>query len=269
MRKAESIFRLIKKGRVEYFESDLLKIPGLVHAFCTRKSGVSPPPFNSLNFSVREGDAPKNVKENCNILSSEFGIPARQFFTLRQVHGSSILIVDEQFSESGELESDAMAACERGVALCIKTADCVPILLADRNLKAVAAVHAGWRGTSLQIVSKAAAFICENFGVKREDLLAAIGPAIGPCCYEVDSVVYDAMAGIAADFFEQTGEMGKWKLDLPGVNRSQLLNTGIPPGNISSSGLCTACRTEMFYSHRAEKKTGRQLNFIMIKNKMT
>jgi hypothetical protein len=105
--------------------------------------------------------------------------------------------------------------------------------------------------------------------VSRGDLLAAIGPAIGPCCYEVDSVVFDAMAGAAVQFFKQTGKQGKWKLDLPGVNRSQLLNMGIPPENISSSGLCTACRTDLFYSHRAEKKTGRQLNFIMINNKMT
>lgn len=263
------MFRLINKGRVAYFESDILKIPGLAHAFCTRDTGVSPPPFNSLNFSVREGDTPENVKENCTILSSAFGIPYGKFFTLRQVHGSSILVLHSPFSGNGELEHDAMAAREGGVALCIKTADCVPVLLADRNLKAIAAVHAGWRGTSLQIVSKAAAFLFENFGVSRGDLLAAIGPAIGPCCYEVDSVVFDAMAGDAVQFFKQTGEQGKWKLDLPGVNRSQLLKMGIPPENISSSGLCTACRTDLFYSHRAEKQTGRQLNFIMIKNKMT
>lgn len=264
MRIEESMFRLINKGRVAYLESDILKIPGLAHAFCTRDSGVSPPPFNSLNFSVMEGDAPENIRDNCNVLSSEFGIPAGQFFSLRQVHGSSILVLDPPVSGNGELEYDAVAACEKGIALCIKTADCVPVLLADRKLKAVAAVHAGWRGTSLEIVSKAAAFMIEKFGIETKDLLAAIGPAIGPCCYEVDSVVFDAMAGAAAQFFKQTSEQGKWKLDLPGVNRSQLLNLGIPPGNISGSGLCTACRTDIFFSHRAEKKTGRQLNFIMI-----
>jgi hypothetical protein len=140
------MFRLINKGRVAYFESDILKIPGLAHAFCTRDSGVSPSPFNSLNFSVREGDTPENVSENCNILSSAFGFPVGQFFTLRQVHGSSILVLDSPISENGELEHDAIAACEKGIALCIKTADCVPVLLADRNLKAIAAVHAGWRG---------------------------------------------------------------------------------------------------------------------------
>jgi len=258
------MFRLINKGRVAYFESDILKIPGLAHAFCTRDSGVSPSPFNSLNFSVREGDAPENIRDNCDILSFEFGIPAGQFFTLRQVHGSSILLLDAPFPGNGELEYDAMAACEGGIALCVKTADCVPVLLADRNLKAIATVHAGWRGTSLQIVSEAAAFLFENFGVSRGDLLAAIGPAIGPCCYEVDSVVFDAMTGAAGEFFKQTGKQGKWKLDLPGVNRSQLLKMGIPPENISSSGLCTSCRTDLFYSHRAEKKTGRQLNLIMI-----
>lgn len=265
--KTETRFRLSRKGPVAYFESDLLKIPGLVHAFCTRNRGVSPAPFNSLNFSVREGDLPENVKENCTILSAGFGIPAGQFFTLRQVHGNSIIIIDSHSPGNGEVEHDATASCEKGIALCIKTADCVPLLLADRNLKAVAAVHAGWRGTSLQVAAEAAAFLSNNFGVDRKDLLAAIGPGIGPCCYEVDSVVYEAMAGRAAQFFQQAGQHGKWKLDLPGVNRSQLLNMGIPPENISSSGLCTACRTDLFYSHRAERKTGRQLNFIMLENK--
>lgn len=267
MQKREAEFRPCVKGRVAYFESGLLKIPGLVHAFCTRDSGVSPPPFNSLNFSVREGDAPENVRENCAILSAGFGIPAEQFFTLRQVHGSSVVMLDSKSSGNGEIEHDAMACCEKGIALCIKTADCVPVLLADRNLKAIAAVHAGWRGTSLRIVAQAAAFLCEKFTVDQRDILAALGPAIGPCCYEVDSVVHDAMTGPAEQFFKQTGRPGKWKLDLPGVNRGQLLEMGIPPENISSSGLCTACRTDMFYSHRAEKKTGRQLNFIMLENK--
>lgn len=263
------MFRFVKNGRVAYFESDILKIPGLVHAFCTRESGVSPPPFNSLNFGSREGDTPENVRENFQILSSAFGIPAGEFLTLRQVHGSRILILDSQSSGNGELEYDAMVSCGKGLALCVKTADCVPVLLADRNLKAVAAVHAGWRGTSLQILAKCAAFLFENFGVRRQDLLAAIGPAIGSCCYEVDSVVYDEMAGSAEGFFKKTGEKGKWKLDLPGVNRGQLLNMGIPPENISCSGLCTACRTDMFFSHRAEKKTGRQLSFITLANKRT
>lgn len=265
--RTEAEFRYSKKGAVAYFESGLLKIPGLVHAFCTRDSGVSPPPFNSLNFSVREGDSPENVSGNWNLLSAGFGIHAGQFFTLRQVHGNGILIVDSRSSGSGDLEYDAVASSEKGIALCVKTADCVPVLLADRNLKAVAAVHAGWRGTSLQIVSKMAAFLCEKFGVGSTELLVALGPAIGPCCYEVDSVVREAMSGPAEQFFQQTGKHGKWKLDLPAVNRSQLINVGLPPENISSSGLCTACRTDLFYSHRAEKKTGRQLNFIMIENK--
>jgi YfiH family protein len=160
-----------------------------------------------------------------------------------------------------------MAACEKGVALCVKTADCVPVLLADRNLKAVAAVHAGWRGTSLEIVSRAVAFLGEKFGIEKEDILAAVGPAIRQCCYEVDAVVHDAMAGPAKRFFQQTGRQGKWKLDLPGVNRHQLMQAGVPPQNISDAGLCTACSTDMFFSHRSEKKTGRQINFIMIENK--
>jgi len=261
---AKAAFRLARRGKVAYFESALLKMPGLVHAFCTRDSGVSPPPFKSLNFSAREGDSPDNIRENRKILSSAFKVPPGQFFTLRQVHGSSILPVESYFDGDGELEHDAIVSGKRGTAFCIKTADCVPVLLADRHLRAVAAVHAGWRGTSLEIVSKTATFMIEKFGIEKKDILAAIGPAIGPCCYEVDSVVHDSMAGAALNFFRKTGQKGKWKLNLPGINRGQLLDMGIDPGNISVSGLCTACRTDIFFSHRAENETGRQLNFIMI-----
>lgn len=264
------MFRLVKKGSVSYFESELLNIPGLVHAFCTRETGVSPPPFKSLNFSVAEGDAPENVRGNFDVLSREFGIPAGRFFTVRQVHGGSIAVVDPLCTGNGAAERDAIVSRETGIALGIKTADCVPVLLADRNLQAVAAVHAGWRGTALQIVSKAAAFLVDNFGIREEDLLAAIGPAIGPCCYEVDSSVREVMAGVPGEeFFRKSSKTGRWKLDLPGANRNQLLKSGIAPENISGSGLCTACRTDTFFSHRAEKKTGRQLNFIMIRNKIT
>lgn len=262
------MFRLTSTGGAAYFKADILDIPGLAHAFCTRNAGVSPPPFKSLNFSAREGDAAENVRENFHILSAGFGIPAGSFFTLSQVHGSSIITVDSTSSGSGMLEHDAMAAREKGIALCVKTADCVPVLIADRNLKAVAAVHAGWRGTSFGIVSRAAAFLGEKFGIEKRDILAAIGPAIGQCCYEVDSVVRDAMSGAARDmFFRDGGTEGRWKLDLPGLNRHQLLEAGVPPENISGSGLCTACRTDLFFSHRAEKRTGRQINFIMIENK--
>lgn len=261
------MFEFVRRGAIDLFESGILRIPGLEHAFSTRNSGVSPPPFNTLNFSVMEGDTDQNVKCNWDRLAEGVGIGAEQFLTLRQVHGDRILFV-----KSGELLDDLRAGLEydafitdaRGLALCIKTADCVPVLLADRGLKSVAAVHAGWRGTSLQIARKTAQAMIDRFRIDPAGLLAAIGPSICSRCYEVDSPVRDAMSGVPGEeLFVDCGP-GKWKYDLPGANRLQLLEAGIPDTNISISGLCTACRADLFFSHRGEGRTGRQLNFIMI-----
>ncbi len=185
-------------------------------------------------------------------LAGSTGIGAERFLTLRQVHGDRILHFKSALPLAGDragLEYDAVISDARGIALCIKTADCAPVLLADRELKAVAAVHAGWRGTSLQIARKAAAINVSNLsGSIRQDLLAAIGPAICSCCYEVDSPVRDAMTGVPGeDLFVPCGP-GKWKFDLPGANRLQLLKAGVPPeSSIFLSGLCTACRTDLFF----------------------
>lgn len=260
-------FKAVNKGGVSSFESAGLRKTGLVHAFCTRRNGSSPAPFDSLNFSINEGDREENVRQNWQTLSVAYGIASERFFTLRQVHGENILLLDslDTAGGNGQLEYDAVLTSRRGVALCIKTADCAPVLLADAGLSAIAAVHAGWKGTSLQIAFKAAVSLMEKFGVRPENILAAVGPAIGPCCYEVDSVVRDAMRGTPGSGLFETCAPGKWKFDLPGANREQLLQAGIPRGNISLSGLCTSCRRDMFYSHRAERQTGRQLNFIMIR----
>ena len=261
------MFELVRQGAIELFESGPMGIPGLQHAFLTRNYGVSPPPFNSLNFSVMEGDTEQNVNGNWERLAGSTGIGAERFLTLKQVHGDRILHFKSAFPLAGVragLEYDAVISDARGIALCIKTADCTPVLLADRELKAVAAVHAGWRGTSLQIARKAAQMMCESFGIDPAGLLAAIGPSICSRCYEVDSPVRDAMTGVPGeDLFVPCGP-GKWKFDLPGANRLQLLKAGVPESSIFLSGLCTACRTDLFFSHRVERRTGRQLNFIMI-----
>lgn len=261
------MFELVRRGAIELFELGPMRIPGLQHAFLTRHHGVSPPPFKSLNFSVMEGDTEQNVKGNWDRLAGSTGIGAERFLTLRQIHGDRILHVKSGSPGVGVgpgLEYDAVISDARGIALCIKTADCAPVLLADRELKAVAAVHAGWRGTSLQIAGKAAQAMFDSFGTDPACLLAAIGPSICSCCYEVDSPVRDAMTGVPGEELFVPCRPGKWRFDLPGANRLQLIKAGVPESSIFLSGLCTACRTDLFFSHRAERRTGRQLNFIMI-----
>ena len=260
------MFELVRRGTIELFESGPMRIPGLQHSFLTRNYGVSPPPFKSLNFSVMEGDTEQNVDGNWERLTGSTGIGAEQFLTLSQVHGDRILHVKSASPRAdvrSGLEYDAVISDARGIALCIKTADCAPVLLADRALKAVAAVHAGWRGTSLQIAGKTAQAMFDSFGIEPACLLVAIGPSICCRCYEVDAPVRDAMTGVSGEELFVPCGPGKWKFDLPGANRLQLLKAGVPESNIFLSGLCTACRTDLFFSHRAERRTGRQLNFIM------
>jgi hypothetical protein len=154
------------------------------------------------------------------------------------------------------------------LALCIKTADCVPVFLTDPVLQIIGAVHAGWKGTALLITEKAVREMVRRFGTRPSDLFAFIGPAIGPCCYEVDNAVYQAMGRQSAHgaFIHAGLQAGKWMLDLPLANYHQLLHAGLLPEHIQTAGLCTACHPELFFSHRAQGgDTGRQLSFIMIR----
>ena len=145
------------------------------------------------------------------------------------------------------------------------TADCVPILLFDPGLSVVGAVHAGWRGTAKDISGKAVRKMRDEFGCKSSELLVAIGPAVGPCCYGVGEEV-------ARIFLEENVETlpflhpegpGRWKMNLPGINRHQLTNAGVREANICISPLCTSCRKDLFFSVRADgEPTGRQIALI-------
>lgn len=263
--------RLSKKGAVQCFKSEAFEGCGfLTHAFLTRWKGASEGVFSSLNFSLKEGDREDRVNRNWGILAEAFGVSAPQFLTIHQIHGDRIVVAEDLNRRSASdlvVQCDAVLTAATGVALGIKTADCVPVLLVDRVKRVIGAVHAGWRGTSLQIVAKAVRAMEKRFSSSTADILAAIGPAIGPCCYQVDEQVFSA-AKEDKDWmsaFRECSEKGRWMLDLPLANRTQLLRAGVPGENISSAGICTSCRTDLFFSHRAENgRTGRQLNFIFL-----
>ncbi|MDI9570771.1 MAG: peptidoglycan editing factor PgeF [Pseudomonadota bacterium] len=260
-----------KSGPVEYFASpDWEARPFVVHAFCTRRGGVSSGRFAALNMSGREGETEANVNANWDIVAAAFGLARRQFFRVHQVHGDRIHVVDDAdfpIHDRRPRECDAVVTNRPGLALCILTADCAPVLVADPARRVVAAVHAGWRGTALNISGQVVRLLRERFGSPPGELQAAIGPAIGPCCYEVDAVVRAAMDGHPdreAVFAAQPAP-GKWRLDLALANRLQMEAAGIPGGNIRTAALCSSCRQDLFYSHRgAGGQTGRLLNFIMI-----
>lgn len=265
------MLKLIRKDPITVLQSEeLLQTPGILHGFCTRIGGVSGGPYASLNFSPREGDPPDRVRENWQRLAAAFGIPCEQFFVVSQVHGERFLVIEDALSchVLEDRQYDAIVTDRPGVAIGIKTADCAPVLLLDRRNRAIAAVHAGWRGTALGIAGKAVRVMAERYRTRPEDLSAVVGPSIGPCCYEVDGPVFDALSGgdDAGRFLRPGARQGRWMLDLPLANRLQLEREGVPPGRISAAGLCTCCRPDLFFSHRRDgEKTGRHLNFILLR----
>jgi len=265
------MFRFSKKGSVEYLEATALTdYDFLTHAFCTRRGGISEGNFASLNFSSKEGDGKENVRTNWRILAEAFNIDAGQFFVVNQVHGEKILTIDRPLADlvvDEPPQFDAIITDQPGVAIGIKTADCVPIFFADKVKRIIAVAHAGWRGTSLSIAAKVVETLITEFACRADDLIAAIGPAIGPCCYQVDEPVFNAMTAQKGreTFFSSAPEKGKWMLDLSLANKIQIIGKGISNRNIYTAGRCTSCNRDKFYSHRGEGgNTGRQINFIML-----
>ena len=173
--------------------------------------------------------------------------------TLKQIH-SAICVPGE--GRAGELgRGDALIENTPGSVVAVKTADCIPILLVDERRRAVAAVHAGWRGTVAGIAGRAVEAMAERLGTAPADLHAAIGPGIGKCCYEVGPEV-------AAQF----GEQGRAHIDLPEANRRQLIDAGVTPERIYASNLCTMCRPDEFHSFRRDKEAaGRLYSFAGIR----
>ena len=173
--------------------------------------------------------------------------------TLKQVHSATCVVAEGPAGRLGE--GDALLENRPGSAVAIKTADCIPILLADPRNRAVAAVHAGWRGTVAEIARHAVETMRQNFGTRPEDLRAAIGPGIGKCCYEVGPEV-------ALQF----GETGRAHIDLSAANRRQLLAAGLGADRIYSAGLCTMCLSDEFHSFRRDREAaGRMFSFVGIR----
>lgn len=263
------MFRLARKGGIEYYEAaELAELDFVAHGFCTRLGGVSRGTFASLNAGFLVGDRQEDVRQNLERVGEAFAVPQGQLLLMGQVHADRVCVIDGG-QTPGELvpECDGLITARTGLALGIRTADCVPLLFVDPVRRVIGAAHAGWRGTALGIAAKMVGLFAENFRSRAEDLLIAIGPAIGPCCYQVDAPVQESLCarGEGASL-RPCRQEGRWMLDLVLANRLQLLGRGVPEESILSSGICTACRPDQFFSHRASGGTaGRLINILMLR----
>jgi YfiH family protein len=250
------------KNGLSYFEiPEMTKLGWVQHAFLTRKEGVSLPPFDTLNLSNSNGDRDENVFQNKDLIAKAFGFDPNRLILLHQIHQDRILPLKEPFSTlPSPLEYDAVITNASNSFLGILTADCIPIFVVDQKRKVIAAIHAGRQGTALHITTKVLKKMKEEFGCSSEDLLIAIGPSIGFCCYEIDKKVFLP----EWEPYAVSVDEGKWVVDLARINIAQIENEGIKEEQIFWVDLCTACHQDLFFSNRKEGKTGRQLSFIGI-----
>jgi len=188
------------------------------------------------------------------------------FIVANQTHSDHVKVITGQKTQGWSTLQDAVEDCdalitqEKNVILCILTADCVPILLYDPENKVVAAVHAGWKGSKAGIVSKTVQKMQDTFGSKAEKIIAGVAPSIGGCCYEVDEEVAKHFFEIPESFSKRGN---KYMLDLPYINKYQLLGSGLKEENIEMSGVCTACDVEKYFSYRKEQGcSGRFMSMI-------
>jgi YfiH family protein len=291
-RRDTSAWTIGRARGLEIVESrEMAKLDWLVHGFSTRTGGESllggEP---ALNLGFTDWDARASVAANRAKFTAAVAAKQMTLVTLRQIHSDVIHVIATPAADAPK--ADALATRTPGLLLGVQTADCVPILLADTRQRVVAAIHAGWRGTLARIAVKALGRMRMQFGTRPRDVVAALGPAIGRCCYEVGPEVAQAFAAqfrAAADWFDgpfdqlANGEEPLWlpwltmmppghvpppprvQLDLRAANRWQLADAGVPETKIGVNDLCTACRTDLLFSYRREgAKTGRMIAVIGI-----
>lgn len=255
-------------------QSPLLLEAGFRHAFFTRLGGVSLPPWDSLNFAAGVGDDPAAVAENVRRAEQALGLAPGRLYFLSQVHGTAFRALEgtEGWDEVVRSVGDITLSAAAGVGCGIRTADCVPILLADRRTGAVAAVHSGWRGTASRVAVTGVRALRELIGAAgaEPELIAAIGPHIEACCFEVgDDVARELAAASSAGESAirkpaNQAEPNKPHVDLRRIVRAQLEECGLEPSAIDDVPGCTVCDKERFHSFRRDRdRSGRLLSAIV------
>lgn len=267
------MFELINKNGVFLLKSTVLKSK---HAFSTRIGGVSSMEHTkSLNLAYGRGDSNDAVLENVEIFAKALEIDAQKIISVPQIHSNLVLVVDEKNAGEGvfkstNLECDGYITDRVGLPVAIKTADCVPILLEARNdlgeVLAVAALHAGWRGTADKIVASAIEKL-SSLGIEPRNIYAAIGPCIDECCYEVGNdfanVIREKLGQNYETKYIKHKENNALYANLKGMDLEILVSCGVPRENVDVCEYCTCCNPELFYSHRGQKgKRGTMMNLV-------
>ncbi len=248
------------KGELLYYSFPAFdRLPFVRHGISTRLGGVSQGIYSAMNLSFHRGDDREAVVENYRRICEALAVQPEQLVLSAQthtVHVYNATAADRGRGfqrECGYTDVDGLLTDEPGVVLCTHYADCVPLLFVDPVRRVVATSHAGWRGTVGGIAAVTVERMVSDYGCQREDILAAIGPSIGHCCFEVDAPVYEAFAKLP--FFDDrcfTADPGdKFHIDLWEVNRRFLRQAGVTAEHITVTDLCTRCHPDVFWSHRA------------------
>ncbi|MEA4950753.1 MAG: peptidoglycan editing factor PgeF [Petrimonas sp.] len=249
----------------------------LLHFSTTRTGGVSRGEFRSLNLGNYSDDNPLDIFENRSIVARKFYREANDLITPHQTHGNKVLLIDADFLNLPNTEKieklygfDASITQEKGYFLCVTTADCVPVLLFDRQNEAVGAIHAGWRGTAGRIVERTILKMKKDFGTEPKDILAAIGPAISIENYEVGREFEKEFQKNGFKLDKSTSYRHnlsqKLHIDLKEINRQELIRLGVPKSQIEKTRYCTYANSRLFFSARRQSlHSGRMLTGIMLR----
>lgn len=244
-------------GVVQYRFDGLENIENLRHAILTRLGGVSQGPYATLNLGHTVGDDPRAVEENHRRALRPLGIHPDRVVSPWQVHGARVEIVGKEHLGTVRPKTDALLTVTPGVPLMMRFGDCTPVVLCDPVRRVVGMAHAGWRGIVAGVVESTVRTMSEQLGCNPENVWAGLGPTIGPCCYEVGADVareIEEACPAGSQVIEQVN--GRIHADLPSAVEAQLKHAGIR--RIERTGLCTSCRVDEFFSHRAENgDTGR------------
>lgn len=230
---------------------------GIAHGFTTRIGGVSEPPLDSMNLGFSCGDSTESVMRNYELAGDALGIDLSDVVAFQQVHGSDIYVATEKDAQKRPLsimtgEYDGIITAIKNLPIATFHADCVPIFLFDPVCRVVGVVHAGWRGTVKKIAANAVNKMVSEFGCERENILAAIGPCIRSCCYEVGGEVVKQVSALSEVKADECVSIknGRYHIDLSDINCKLLLHSGISGENITVCNECTCCNSDLYWSHR-------------------
>ncbi len=254
----ENIFEERERGGVPYLSYPLFENTGIVdHGFSTRLGGVSEGCFRSMNISTTRGDDPRHVARNCELIAQAIGVKPESFTYTHQTHTTNVAVVKAEDRGKRFMETDGMVTNVPGICLVTFYADCVPLYFVDPVKRAIGLSHSGWRGTAGKIGRVTVEKMCEEYGSRPEDILAAVGPSICQDCYEVsEDVIERFREEFREDLWERLfykKENGKYQLDLWEANRQVFLEAGIQEEHIAVTNVCTHCNPDILFSHR---KTG-------------